>query len=173
MEHWANEYINFCYDKGLVQGVTPVEKIYFVDLDENGNEIGKTEAFFHDDLAELYGTDPNLPKVYFEPDENVTFGDAAKILVCALGYEEVAQQRGGYPSGYVTVARERGFVDKSQPVESLLNRENAAEMIYNTLFVAPMIGNYISDEGGDRMEYVIDDSGEGTLYKKFFEKFDK
>ena len=145
VEHWANEYINFCYDKGLVQGVTPVEKIYFVDLDENGNEIGKTEAFFRDDLADLYGTDPNLPKVYFEPDENVTFGDAAKILVCALGYEEVAQQRGGYPSGYVTVARERGFVDKSQPAESLLNRENAAEMIYNTLFVAPMIGNYISD----------------------------
>ena len=40
----------------------------------------------------------------FDPNGNVTFAEAVKMLVVALGYEPMASQRGGYPTGYLTVA---------------------------------------------------------------------
>ncbi|MBQ7900769.1 MAG: S-layer homology domain-containing protein, partial [Clostridia bacterium] len=40
----------------------------------------------------------------FDPEGNVTFTEAVKMLVVALGYEPMAAQRGGWPTGYLTVA---------------------------------------------------------------------
>ena len=40
----------------------------------------------------------------FDPEGNVTFAEAVKMLVVAIGYEPMAAQRGGYPTGYLTVA---------------------------------------------------------------------
>ncbi len=40
----------------------------------------------------------------FDPEGNVTFTEAVKMLVVALGYEPMASQRGGWPTGYLTVA---------------------------------------------------------------------
>ncbi len=40
----------------------------------------------------------------FAPDADVTYEQAVKMLVCALGYDAQAQARGGYPNGYITVA---------------------------------------------------------------------
>ncbi len=42
----------------------------------------------------------------FRPDDPVLFQEAVTIMVRALGYEPVALQRGGYPSGYMAVASE-------------------------------------------------------------------
>lgn len=40
----------------------------------------------------------------FDPEGNVTFAEAVKMLVVAIGYEPMAKQRGAYPTGYLTVA---------------------------------------------------------------------
>ncbi len=40
----------------------------------------------------------------FDPEGNVTFTEAVKMLVVALGYEPMAAQKGGWPTGYLTVA---------------------------------------------------------------------
>ena len=40
----------------------------------------------------------------FSPEEETTAEQAIKILVCALGYEPMAEEKGGYPTGYLTVA---------------------------------------------------------------------
>ena len=39
----------------------------------------------------------------FYPDENIKYTEAAKIIVTLLGYEPLAQSRGGYPDGYFAV----------------------------------------------------------------------
>lgn len=44
----------------------------------------------------------------FRPDENVTYEQAVKMIVCAAGYETVAQARGGWPNGYMAIAAETG-----------------------------------------------------------------
>ena len=41
---------------------------------------------------------------YFEPDANIQYIHAVKMLVCALGYDIIAQENGGYPYGYLMTA---------------------------------------------------------------------
>lgn len=45
----------------------------------------------------------------FRPEENITFNQAAKAIVTALGYQGIANSRGGYPNGYYSVALELGL----------------------------------------------------------------
>ena len=40
----------------------------------------------------------------FDPEGNVTYAEAVKMLVVALGFEPVAAAKGGYPTGYLAVA---------------------------------------------------------------------
>lgn len=40
----------------------------------------------------------------FGPEDTITFEQAVKMMVCALGYEPMAAQKGGWPTGYLTVA---------------------------------------------------------------------
>jgi len=49
------------------------------------------------------------PAKYFNPDESITYVEAAKILVTALGYGEEAMYKGGYPLGYVMIASREGL----------------------------------------------------------------
>lgn len=175
-EHWANQYIMFCYNNGLVKGILHAEKLYFVDLDKNGNEIGRSELFYKDNFNELYGTDAKKRESLFAPDEYITYQDALKILVCALGYEDMAKQRGEYPTGYVSTAKDIGIISANFSNTDYISRKSAAEVIYNALFVPMIIKETISDENGERTEFVIADGNKGTelqtLYKKYFEKYE-
>lgn len=47
----------------------------------------------------------------FEPESPVTCEQMLKMLVCAWGWGEQAEEQGGYPDGYVAVADELGFTD--------------------------------------------------------------
>ncbi len=74
----------------------------------------------------------------FSPEDYVTAEQAAKLLVCALGYEPKAQNRGGYPTGYMTVAKELGIFDGISLTEGgdmPLERQKLAKMVYNALEV--------------------------------------
>ena len=54
----------------------------------------------------------------FAPDLQVTYEQVVKMLVCALGYEEIAIERGGWPSGYIQVANDKGVDRKSTRLNS-------------------------------------------------------
>ncbi len=45
----------------------------------------------------------------FRPEDNVTYEQAIKMLVCALGYKDIAEQEGGYPVGYWMIAFRLGI----------------------------------------------------------------
>ena len=47
----------------------------------------------------------------FEPDKPITYEEAAKILVCMLGYEYPAGQKGGYALGYISMANDKKLFD--------------------------------------------------------------
>lgn len=67
----------------------------------------------------------------YGPDDIVTYEQAIKMVVCALGYEPVASSKGGYPNGYIIVANSLGLlenVDSSQ-------RGDIAVLLYNALEV--------------------------------------
>lgn len=45
----------------------------------------------------------------FGPEDQVTYEQMVKMLVCAWGHEEWAQSQGGYPAGYLYVAEMMGL----------------------------------------------------------------
>lgn len=47
---------------------------------------------------------------HFSPDSNITYMQALKTILCALGYGEVAMAQGGYPSGYMKLAQRLGLM---------------------------------------------------------------
>lgn len=70
----------------------------------------------------------------FAPDSPATLTQAIKLMVTALGYDVVAQTRGGYPSGYISVASERGLlkgIDSDKSAE--LSAMDFARLMYNGL----------------------------------------
>lgn len=46
----------------------------------------------------------------FAPDDNVTYAQAVKMLICTLGYKVYAESRGGYPAGYLSMASQLGIL---------------------------------------------------------------
>lgn len=71
----------------------------------------------------------------FGPSDPVTCEQMLKMLVCAYGWQGIAEEQGGWPSGYVSVAREYGYTQNtSQNVGENATRSTVATYIYNTLF---------------------------------------
>ena len=75
----------------------------------------------------------------FGPDDQVSFQDAVKMLVCALGYEVDANDNGGYPAGYIAIADKldllEGLTDKLADTTAGCDRGTVANLMYNALNV--------------------------------------
>lgn len=66
----------------------------------------------------------------FRPNDSITFSESLKIIVSALGYNELAELKGGYPYGYFVVARDIDLVDGISEFSGVINTD-----IFNGLFV--------------------------------------
>ncbi len=70
----------------------------------------------------------------FRPKEKVTYEQAVKMIVCTLGYEASALEQGGWPTGYLTVARGFGILNNAETAHSEpASREVIAQLIANSL----------------------------------------
>lgn len=71
---------------------------------------------------------------FFYPDETITYEQAVKMLVCALGYDEYAKNKGGYPFGYITIAQSLGLLKNlGAKTENEMTNGAFAQMLYNAL----------------------------------------
>ena len=79
----------------------------------------------------------------FGPKNPVTYEQVVKMLVCALGYQTVADEKGGWPSGYLAVGRELGITDDTEHIKTSDNapRGVVAQLVYNCLEVNLMAKN--------------------------------
>jgi uncharacterized protein YuzE len=76
------------------------------------------------------------PDGTFLPENQVTYAEAIKMIVAALGYTPKAEALGGYPGGYLAVAAEEGITDGVNVIGSLsANRGAIAMMVDNSLEV--------------------------------------
>lgn len=73
----------------------------------------------------------------FGPEDPVTYEQAVKMLVSALGYEKKAQSLGGYPTGYMMVANQEGITSGTTNTGAA-NRGTVAKLTYNALTVPMM-----------------------------------
>lgn len=129
---------------------------YFVDVENDGYAVGAINALVDLGLISV-GDDRE-----FRPQDGVTMAEAAKILVCALGYKEVAEYEGGYPAGYSKIAARIGIMANAQNTEGVLSYGNAFIMICNAL-EAQLLTVEVIGEDGTYIEY--DRNGEHSVLK--------
>ena len=69
----------------------------------------------------------------FEPEEEVTYEQAVKIIVSALGYVPLAEEIGGYPNGYMLVGNQAGVTNGTAKIKGGLARQMVAKLLFNSL----------------------------------------
>lgn len=104
----------------------------------------------------------------FGPDDQVTYAQAVKMLVGAIGYETYASQQGGYPSGYLSYGSSLDIVNGVTGVanDTALTRAQCAVLIYNTL-KAPIckINGYEQNYKGEWVPKYEEMDGEGKNWQ--------
>ncbi|MBQ4518783.1 MAG: S-layer homology domain-containing protein [Clostridia bacterium] len=102
----------------------------FLDVDKSHSAFCAIE--FMSDMGIVNGFENN----YFYPNEPILLGHALKMLVVALGYNALAEHRGGYPSGYLMVAQDLELLKNVDiTAQDPMPNAMAAQLIYNSLFV--------------------------------------
>lgn len=97
----------------------------------------------------------------FSPQNNVTFNQAVKIMVSALGYKQHAEAKGGYPLGYRNVALSLKIIEGLSSNDVALTRAQVAKLIANSLEVKLESDRIHSSQGN----YIIDQVDETLLSK--------
>lgn len=88
---------------GLLTNIGTDEIVIFQDVPAE-SELSKN-------LTKLYGRGviSGTGKWTFAPDDAITYPEAVKMLVAALGYRHLAEQLGGFPYGYLQAANKIGL----------------------------------------------------------------
>jgi len=71
----------------------------------------------------------------FNPDAQLTSDAAIKLVICYAGYKTLAEQKGGFPSGYLKIAVENDFLDglNNNFYKEPLNVKSAKILLYNAM----------------------------------------
>lgn len=101
----------------------------------------------------------------FGPEDFVTYEQAVKMIVCVLGYEPMAAQKGGYPTGYLAVAN---MNELTENVNTQATRGDIVHLIFNALDI-PMM----EQAGfGTEITYEILDGTNNKAYKTLLSEMD-
>jgi len=106
----------------------------------------------------------------FGPDDPVTYEQAVKMIVAALGYTPEADNRGRYPTGYMLIAAREGITTGANgKVGEQAVRATVAQLLYNALDVPLMVQTGF----GSQISYEVMDGRNGRDFKTILsEKLD-
>ena len=123
---------------------------YFTDIPANNPYIGAVGA-----VASL-GIMNGVGEKEFRPDDGVTYTQAVKTIVTALGYDPMAKAAGGYPNGYMKSAYNIGIIknapyDFNAPITfsaaaNLIALSSEAE-VYDMVYLTAKKAYYASKQG--------------------------
>ena len=90
----------------------------------------------------------------FAPDKQISFAEIVKTVVTILGYKPVAEAKGGYPAGYISIANDKDLlVGLSLGNNDYVTRGDVAVLLYNSLNKPKLEQKAF---GTDKIEYAED-----------------
>ena len=114
------------------------------------------------DYRIMQGTDGN-----FYPENILTFNQAVKIIMTALGYEKYAANSGGYPDGYRAVAEKVGlFKNIEVGGEEGITQDKFYAMVYNAASVS-----ILQAKSADRGNIKYSNQSGQTFLEKYHDIF--
>ena len=102
----------------------------------------------------------------YGPEDKVTYEQAVKMIVSALGYDLAATAKGGYPTGYLAIASAEGITKNANGrVGDAAARGTIAVLVYNALEVRLMDQtSWSTGSDGDKYGKTTD-----TILSKYLE----
>ncbi|MEE0867508.1 MAG: S-layer homology domain-containing protein, partial [Clostridia bacterium] len=101
-------------------------------------------------VAQAQGIISGYGNGMFGPEDKVTYEQAVKMIVSALGYDLIAVQKGGYPTGYLAVASAEGITKNANGrVGDPAKRSSIAILVYNSLEVRLLDQSTWTTDGSD------------------------
>ncbi len=120
-------------------------EIYEDFVDVSNSHWAKDYIYVSKKLGIVNGTSSTT----FEPESNITYEQAIKMIVCSLGFGDDAINQGGYPNGYINVANKLGITSGLSFVQTdVATRLDIALMISNILDIKY---NYFYEDEGQIM----------------------
>ena len=164
-----NEDISSPDDAQITRG----EFAYLIARMANLNTNVSSDGGFDDAVGHKFQNAINTLKKYgitsgtsqntFTPDGKVSVGAAAKLIIAAMDYDEIAQAMGGYPYGYLKIANSVDLFDGVSTEDDILTVGESYIIIYNALHADKGIVEGIS---GDDVIYGTQ-SGRNLLTDNF------
>ena len=101
-------------------------------------------------FASSLGLFGGVSKTEFSPDTPIYIEQAIKVAVCMAGYGTMAEAKGGYPTGYLTLANQIKITENVYLGGSGgALRGNVIVLMYNTLFADMVRTDGYTDGGAD------------------------
>ena len=98
------------------------------------------------------------PAENFYPDSYVTYTQATKMIVTSLGYKPLADAKGGYPTGYITVANSLDlFNDVENGGDKPLTFKDGLKLVCNMFDCVVLVQTGFGDD------YIYDASDRKTF----------
>jgi len=123
-----------CYASYGPTSITGAVDTGFTDVDPNHWAAGDIK------MAAANGIVNGMGDGTFQPESNVKFEQAIKMIVCALGYNQRALDNGGYPQGYISVAADLGLL------KGLAASDNAQGSDANRGTIAKLVDSMLNAE---------------------------
>ena len=112
----------------------------FSDVDYSGQYASYIEA------AATMGIIKGYTMTEFAPEEPVTYGQAVKMIVGALGFSELAEEKGGFPVGYLNVGATKRVTLSGVGYNDDITLEQAVKMLYSSLSAEISSISLVSDD---------------------------
>lgn len=136
------------------------DTIYFSDVKNDHRAYNYINALVENSIVSL--ADDNL----FNPDDTITYEQAIKILVRAIGYGVYAEGEGGFPYGYIKAANKLKLTD-GKSVSGGLNYSDSVVLLFNALNTGILDSTVISQNSA---EYSRSDDTSLSIYWNIHEK---
>ena len=150
------EFLSFAINMYQMDDISPKNTV-FTDVDSTHWASG------YIDFAQKSGIVSANDKFY--PDNYIKYDEALKMLMSVLGYSEICEMEGGYPSGYFKLANRIGFLKHvDYAVDGEPDYYMVAQLLSNSI-ETPLIDVLYT---GDDYVYCSNDI-ENTILSRFFD----
>jgi len=113
-----------------LEGISFTGESKFTDIDSSASTWSEIN------LLVQMGIIKGISEDTFGVEYPITYQQAIKMIVCALGYEMYAEKMGGYPFGYVSVAAQKKILKGiNVAYDQEAQKGVIIKMMYNALFV--------------------------------------
>ncbi len=142
---------------GLIGSPRERKESVFSDINLNAYYAGAIASLYEEGIIlKEWGSSR------YKPDEPITYAEFITMICKALGYAGYAESKGGYPLGYISVAKQFKVTRGAAPVNGNIDKTLVPEIIMNALNAYYLTVSSVDRAGN------IDSTARGTLLYDYF-----